>query len=124
MNHIRTIYFTNYPLDKKTACVSAEKKISIDAEFSCKLGELPKLTFKYKNLNGKIVEVTKFGEKNSEEASKRGATSEDIFSKISELGETTFKINTENLKCLIDENLFIPVSIIKSLKRDVAEEKK
>ena len=28
MNHIRTIYFTNYPLDKKTACVSAEKKIS------------------------------------------------------------------------------------------------
>lgn len=101
---------------------SAEKKISVDAEFSCKLGELPKLTFKYKNLNGKIVEVTKFGEKNSEEASKRGATSEDIFSKISELGETTFKINTENFRCIIDENLFIPVSIIKSLKRDVAEE--
>lgn len=101
---------------------SSEKKIQVSAEFSCKLGELPKLTFRYENLNGKIVEVTKLGSKESEAASKRGATSEDIYSKIAELGETTFSLSEENFICNIDENLFIPVSIIKALKRDVAED--
>ncbi|MGL5656154.1 MAG: peptidase U32 family protein [Fusobacteriaceae bacterium] len=101
---------------------SSEKKIQISAEFSCKLGELPKLTFKYKNLNGKLIEITKLGSKESEAASKRGATSEDIYSKIAELGETTFYLLEENFTCNIDENLFIPVSIIKALKRDVAED--
>ncbi|MGL4534680.1 MAG: peptidase U32 family protein [Fusobacteriaceae bacterium] len=101
---------------------NTDKRVLISGEFVAKIGELPKLKLKYKNLLGKEVNYELKGEKIVEKASKRALTHEEILEKISEMGDTTFYLNKEDFKISIDSEIFIPVSILKSLRRDCAEE--
>lgn len=100
----------------------AAKRIGLSGEFIGKIGKLPKLKLKYTNLLGEEIFYEIEGEKAVEKASKRALTEEEIIEKISELGETTFYLDREKFKIEIDEEIFIPVSILKSLRRDCAEE--
>ena len=101
---------------------TTEKRIKVSGEFIGKIGELPKLVLRYKNLLGEEVSYELQGEKLVEKASKRALTVEEILEKISEMGDTTFYLSKEDFKVSIDEEIFIPVSILKSLRRDCAEE--
>ena len=99
-----------------------EKNIEITCEFKGQIGEFPTLTFSYINLYGDLIEESIVGEKLVEEASKKALEPEEILNKISELGETTFALNKEKSKVTLDGSVFIPISIIKNMKRDCAEE--
>ncbi|MGL4687543.1 MAG: DUF3656 domain-containing U32 family peptidase [Fusobacteriaceae bacterium] len=97
-----------------------EKKILISGVFKASLNKYPELRFYYSNLYGKKVEFTVIGEKLVELAGKKPVTSEQISEKLNELGETSFALG--EIKIEIEDNLFIPMSIIKNMKRDCAEE--
>ncbi|MGL6131495.1 MAG: peptidase U32 family protein, partial [Fusobacteriaceae bacterium] len=98
----------------------SDKKVEISGEFKAELNKLPKLTFYYKNLKGEILTGEAFGEKEVEVAGKKPITAENIQDKLSELGETEFFLG--NCDFQLEDNLFIPVSIIKAMKRDAAED--
>ena len=68
---------------------------------------------------GNVIESEVVGEKAIEKASKKSITSEEIQEKISELGDSTFLLG--DFKCDIDEGIFMPLSILKSLKRECVE---
>lgn len=91
----------------------------IDAEFVGKINEKPILRFKLKNFNGKEIIAQVEDEKLVELASKKGLDKESLFDRIAKLGDTTFELN--KLDVDIDENIFIPVSVINNLKRECAE---
>lgn len=95
-----------------------EGKMPVEALFKGKAGEKPSLTLCGHNNSGKKIEVSAEGESVLEAASKRAATEADITEKISELGETTFYL--EKAEIHLDEGLFVPLSLIKGLKRDAA----
>lgn len=97
----------------------SEKRIGISAVFKASLNELPELTFAYENLRGKMLKGKVKGEKSAELAGKKPVTVENIEEKLRELGETEFFL--EKCTVEIEDNLFIPVSIIKAMKRDAAE---
>ncbi|MGL6064815.1 MAG: DUF3656 domain-containing U32 family peptidase [Fusobacteriaceae bacterium] len=97
-----------------------EKKIIISGMFKASLNKYPELEFNYTNLYGKKVSFTVTGEKLAELAGKKPVTSEQISEKLNELGETLFVLG--EIKIEIDDNIFIPMSIIKNMKRDCAEE--
>lgn len=96
-----------------------EKKIEITGKFQGELNQFPKLTFYYKNLRGEILTGEALGEKEAELAGKKPITAENIQDKLSELGETEFFLGSCDFE--LEDNLFIPVSIIKAMKRDAAE---
>lgn len=94
-----------------------EQKLKIIGKFYAKIGKNPILTFEcINNLNKKIT-VSKSGDFFVEKANKKALTSEDIKEKISELGDTTFSL--VEFSSEIDENIFIPLSELKNLKREV-----
>lgn len=64
--------------------------------------------------------MEKLGENEIEAAAKRAATPEDIVEKLKESGDSTF--NIVNVDCHISEGIFLPVSVIKSLRREAAAE--
>lgn len=97
-----------------------EKKVEITGIFKASLDNYPELTFNYSNLYGKNVSFTVIGEKTAELAGKKPVTPEQIVEKLGELGETSFFLG--EIKVEIENNLFIPMSIIKNMKRDCAEE--
>jgi hypothetical protein len=90
--------------------------------FICKVGELPKLTFKLKNSNGVEVSSTATGDEIIQVASKKGASLEVVMEKLSELGETTFYLDVDSSIFDIDTDAFLPLSVLKGLKRDVADD--
>lgn len=94
----------------------AGKKKEIDIEFIAKEGELPLIKVFGKNNNGKNIEVTMVGESPIEKASKRGAEKENIIEKLSETGDTSFIV--KNCDVYIDSNIFIPLSVLKNLRRE------
>lgn len=91
---------------------------NIDGYFKGKIGEVPKLTLKCQGATGEIY-VTEVGENPVEKASKKALTHEEIKDKISQLGDTTFILNSFDSD--IDENIFLPVSVLKNLKRECAK---
>ena len=95
------------------------KKQEIAFEFTGKLGEKPKLTGEVINSLGKKITVTFEGDSLIEEASKRGADKENIKTKLSETGETTFAV--QQCDVYIDNNIFLPMSVLKQLRRDVLD---
>ncbi|MGL5124278.1 MAG: DUF3656 domain-containing U32 family peptidase [Fusobacteriaceae bacterium] len=97
-----------------------EKKILISGVFKASLNKYPELRFYYSNLYGKEVEFTIIGEKLVELAGKKAVTSEQISEKLNELGGSSFIL--EKIKIEIEDNLFIPMSIIKRMRRDCVEE--
>ena len=92
--------------------------LTVDGKFVAKIGELPTLTFIAQGGKGK-VEYTVTGEKPVEKAAKKALTAEDAADKIGQLGDTVFTLG--HLDVDIDDGIFMPVSILKSMKRECAE---
>ncbi|MGL4391916.1 MAG: peptidase U32 family protein [Fusobacteriaceae bacterium] len=98
----------------------SEKKIFIHAKFFGKFNEPPKLIFEYKNLRDKLLAVEICGEEKISEAKNNPTSREQIYEKISELGDTTFELeNIQDIK--ISENIFVPMSTLKNLKRELSK---
>ncbi len=108
----------NDDIESKLKNSSKKKKISM--EFIGKEGEYPLLKVSAVNNQGKEIAVTIKGESLIEKAAKRGAEKENIIEKLSETGDTVFKVKECNV--YIDNNIFIPLSLLKQLRRDALEE--
>lgn len=95
--------------------INEEKKfhdISIHGEFL--LGKYPKLEIKLGDYS-----VETYGESIVEEAKKAPLTEEKIINNLTKLGNTVYNACDINLK--LDENIFMPVSLLNSLRRDAIE---
>lgn len=92
-----------------------DQKLDITGEFFGNLGEKPLLKLEAVNNQGKKIQVEKVGENEVEAAVKKVATPEEIIEKLKESGESTFNIT--EIECHISEGIFLPVSVIKSLRR-------
>lgn len=102
--------------DAQNRMKKEEQRLVITGKFTGHIGEKPILELKSINNQGKEISVQVVGEKEIERASKKSLTSEEIREKITELGDTTFVLG--KFSCNIDEGIFIPLSILKSLKRE------
>lgn len=96
------------------------QKLDITGEFFGNLGEKPLLKLEAVNNQGKKIQVEKVGENEVEAAVKKAATPEEIIEKLKESGESTFNIT--EIECHISEGIFLPVSVIKSLRRAATAE--
>lgn len=97
-----------------------DQKLDITGEFFGNLGEKPLLKLEAVNNQGKKIQVEKVGENEVEAAVKKAATPEEIIEKLKESGESTFNIT--EIECHISEGIFLPVSVIKSLRRAATAE--
>ena len=93
-----------------------DQKLIIRGEFFGNLGEKPILVLEVPERN---IRVEKIGEKEIEAAAKKSATAEEIAAKLREMGDSTFALG--DVQCHISEGIFLPVSIIKSMRREAAE---
>ena len=106
--------------DIESKLKNSSKKKEISMEFIGKEGEYPLLKVSAVNNQGKEIVVTIKGESLIEKAAKRGAEKENIIEKLSETGDTVFKVKECNV--YIDNNIFIPLSLLKQLRRYALEE--
>lgn len=106
--------------DIESKLKNSSKKKEISMEFIGREGEYPLLKVSAVNNQGKEIVVTIKGESLIEKAAKRGAEKENIIEKLSETGDTVFKVKECNV--YIDNNIFIPLSLLKQLRRDALEE--
>lgn len=97
-----------------------DQRLEITGEFFGNLGEKPRLMLEAINGAGKKIRVEKLGEKEIEAATKRAVTSEEISEKLREMGDSTFIL--KEVQCHISDGIFLPISVIKSLRREGAEE--
>jgi putative protease len=97
-----------------------KKRMGIYGSFMGKVGEKASLELWCINKNGKRISVINYSEDLLEKAAKKVMSIEDIKSKISESGDTTFYI--EDLKVNFDGQAFTPLSLIKGMRRDAMEE--
>ena len=95
------------------------KKIIISGEFSAKIGKYPIFNLFLKKENQILIRSEIIGENIVEQALKRKLEREDIVNKLSEIGDSEFIL--ENIKVDIDDNIFIPLSELKNLKRKSVE---
>ena len=102
--------------DAQSKMKKEEQKLLISGNFIGHVGEKPVLELVAKNNLGIEVAVKVIGEKEIEKASKKSLTSEELREKISEMGDSTFTLG--EFSCDIDEGIFMPLSVLKSLRRD------
>lgn len=105
--------------DAQSKMKKEEQRLLISGSFIGHIGEKPVLELVAKNNLGIEVAVKVIGEKEIEKASKKSLTSEELREKISEMGESTFTLG--EFSCDIDEGIFMPLSVLKSLRRDCVE---
>lgn len=105
--------------DVQSKMKKEEQRLLISGNFIGHIGEKPVLELVAKNNLGIEVAVKVIGEKEIEKASKKSLTSEELREKISEMGESTFTLG--EFSCDIDEGIFMPLSVLKSLRRDCVE---
>lgn len=105
--------------DAQSKMKKEEQRLLISGNFIGHIGEKPVLELVTKNNLGIEVAVKVIGEKEIEKASKKSLTSEELREKISEMGESTFTLG--EFSCDIDEGIFMPLSVLKSLRRDCVE---
>ncbi|MGL5743976.1 MAG: peptidase U32 family protein [Cetobacterium sp.] len=99
---------------------TTDKKHLIEFNFTAKVGE--NASIKVSTLNNRLELVTAeiLSENIVELAKNKGTSKEVIEEKILEIGDTTFKGVVRNID--IDENIFLPISVLKQMKRDVVKE--
>ena len=97
-----------------------DQKFGIKAKFFAELGKNPYIVLEALNNNSKKIIVEKVGDTVIEKASKKAVTSQDIKDKLMETGDSTFVLN--EVETYISEGIFLPVSVIKSLRRDALVE--
>ena len=95
------------------------KKQEIELIFEGKLGEKPVLKGKITNNYGKEIVETIAGENIIEQASKKSAEAKSIEEKLCETGDTPFVVT--DCKVYIDNNIFMPVSVLKELRRNLLQ---
>ena len=99
---------------------STDKKLEINFDFIAKLNEKLILKIYLEDENGnRILDLEEVSETLTQKAQKRAISEEDIKKKLSEIGDSEFTV--KNIKIDIDENIFIPLSELKNLKRNVVE---
>lgn len=99
---------------------TTDKKHLIEFEFIAKLGEVAQLKVSTVNNRLEIVTANISSETVIELAKNKGTSKEVIEEKILEIGDTTFKGVIKNID--IQENIFLPISVLKQMKRDVVKE--
>ena len=99
---------------------SIDKKLEINFDFIAKLNEKLILKTYLKDKNGnRILNLEEISETLTQKAQKRAISEEDIKEKLKEIGDSEFTV--KDVKIDIDENIFIPLSELKNLKRNVVE---
>ena len=99
---------------------SSDKKLEINFDFTAKLDEKLILKTYLEDENGnRILNLEEISETLTQKAQKRAISEEDIKEKLSEIGDSEFTV--KNIKIDIDENIFIPLSELKNLKRNAVE---
>ena len=112
--------FDKEVIDKITQRLKQEnKKQEIELIFEGKLGEEPVLKGKITNNYGKEIVETIAGENIIEQASKKSAEAKSIEEKLCETGDTPFVVT--DCKVYIDNNIFMPVSVLKELRRNLLQ---
>ncbi|WP_291258644.1 U32 family peptidase [Fusobacterium sp.] len=110
--------------DAQSRMKKEEQRLVINGKFRGELGEVPMLELSALNNRGMEIKAVVYGDKALEKASKKAVTTEEIREKVSEMGESTFSLG--EFDCELAEGIFMPMSLLKSLKRDcivVLEEK-
>ena len=99
---------------------TTNKKMEINFEFEAKLNENLKLKIYLEDENkNRILEIQEISEIKTQEAQKKSVTVDNVKEKISEIGDSEFSV--KNIEVNIDENIFIPMSELKNLKRLTVE---
>ena len=99
---------------------STDKKLEINFDFTAKLNEKLILKIYLEDENGnRILNLEEISETLTQKAQKRAINEDDIKEKLSEIGDSEFTV--KNIKIDIDENIFIPLSELKNLKRNAVE---
>ena len=99
---------------------STDKKLEINFDFTAKLNEKLILKTYLEDENGnRILNLEEISETLTQKAQKRAISEEDIKEKLTEIGDSEFTV--KNIKIDIDENIFIPLSELKNLKRNAVE---
>ena len=112
--------FDKEVIDEITRRLKQEnKKQEIELIFEGKLGEKPVLKGKTTNNYGKEIVETIAGENPIEQASKKSADAKSIEEKLCETGDTPFVVT--DCKVYIDNNIFMPVSVLKELRRNLLQ---
>lgn len=88
-----------------------DSKYPIDIEVTIKIDERPLLKLKYNEI---IIEI--YGETFVEESQKIALTEDKVYEQLSKLGDTIYYIN--DFKISLDDNAFLPVSVLNQLRRD------
>lgn len=99
---------------------STDKKLEINFDLTAKLNEklILKIYLEDENKN-RILDLEEISETLTQKAQKRAISEEDIKEKLSKIGDSEFTV--KDIKIDIDENIFIPLSELKNLKRNVVE---
>ena len=112
--------FDKEVIDEITQRLKQEnKKQEIELIFEGKLGEKPVLKGKIANNYGKEIVETIVGENPIEQASKKSAEAKSIEEKLCETGDTPFVVT--DCKVYIGNNIFMPVSVLKELRRNLLQ---
>ena len=112
--------FDKEVIDEITQRLKQEnKKQEIELIFEGKLGEKPVLKGKITNNYGKEIVETIAGENPIEQASKKSAEAKSIEEKLCETGDTPFVVT--DCKVYIGNNIFMPVSVLKELRRNLLQ---
>ena len=99
---------------------NTDKKLEINFDFTAKLNEKLILKIYLEDKKGnKILNLEEISETLTQKAQKRAINEEDINEKLSEIGDSEFTV--KDIKVNIDENIFIPLSELKNLKRNTVE---
>ncbi|RRD26133.1 peptidase U32 family protein [Fusobacterium canifelinum] len=99
---------------------STDKKLEVNFAFTAKLNEKLILKTYLEDENGnRILNLEEISEILTQKAQKRAISEEEIKEKLSEIGDSEFTV--KNIKIDIDENIFIPLSELKNLKRNAVE---
>ncbi len=99
---------------------STDKKLEINFDFTAKLNEKLILKIYLEDENGnRILNLEEISETLTQKAQKRAISEEDVKEKLTEIGDSEFTV--KNIKIDIDENIFIPLSELKNLKRNAVE---
>ena len=112
--------FDKEVIDEITQRLKQEnKKQEVELIFEGKLGEKPVLKGKITNNYGKEIVETIVGENIIEQASKKSAEAKSIEEKLCETGDTPFVVT--DCKVYINNNIFMPVSVLKELRRNLLQ---
>ena len=99
---------------------SSDKKLEINFDFTAKLDKKLILKTYLEDENGnRILNLEEISETLTQKAQRRAINEDDIKEKLSEIGDSEFTV--KNIKIDIDENIFIPLSELKNLKRNAVE---